>query len=110
MRRSPAPAADRVGRALLGVVLLLAPWTTGCAAHAGGIDGVSEDQRINAEVQRLLVEDEDIVAEDLQVETTAGVVVITGVQTDVEAVSEMLGRVARVRGVAEVVNRIRILR
>jgi len=109
MHRSKA-ATGRVGRSLLGIVLLLAPLQTGCAARTGEIDGVSEDQRITAEVQRILVEDEHIVAEDLEVETSAGVVVITGVQTDLEAVSELLSRVARVRGVAEVVNRIRILR
>jgi len=93
------------------LALLLPLLAAGCAARAGDTGAApSEDERITAEVMRILADEEDIVAADLEVETRAGVVVLTGVQEEPEAVRELLQRVARVRGVSEVVNRIRIVR
>ena len=97
------------GLVIVGLAVALAG--AGCAARsAPGGEPLSEDQRITAEVVRILAEEEDIVNEDLEVETHNGVVVVSGVQADLEAVSEVLRRIARVKGVTEVVNRIRILR
>ncbi len=94
-------------RLIVLVSLLLA---VGCAAH-GGVDGnsVSEDQRITAEVLRILEEDDDIDSADVRVETRDGVVVLSGVQSTLEQVRKMLKKVSRVRGVREVVNRVRIV-
>ncbi len=98
----------RVMRAVAAVVLIgIVP---GCAAGPRVEDPVAEDRRITAEVVRIVAERDDIVAEDIEVDTRDGVVVLSGFQTDPEAVAELLRRVARVRGVAEVVNRIRIVR
>ena len=81
----------------------------GCATHGGvSTDPVSEDQRITSEVTRVVGEIDDVVMEDLRVETRDGVVVVSGVQPSLEVVREILRRAARVRGVSEVVNRIRI--
>jgi osmotically-inducible protein OsmY len=91
--------------------LVLASIGAACAARSPEAnDPFAQDERITTEVRRILDEDEDIVAEDLLVETRGGVVVISGVQSELEAVRDMLQRVARVRGVTEVVNRIRIIR
>ena len=99
---------NRRMRLIVLVSLLLA---VGCATR-GGVDGnpVSEDQRITAEVLRILEEDDDMVSADLRVETRDGVVVLSGVQSSLEQVREMLKKVSRVRGVREVVNRVRIVR
>ena len=94
-------------RLIVLVALLLA---VGCATR-GGVDGnpVSEDQRITAEVLRILEEDDDIDSADVRVETRDGVVVLSGVQSTLEQVRKMLKKVSRVRGVREVVNRVRIV-
>ena len=95
-------------RPIVFVSLLLA---VGCAARAG-VDGnpVSEDQRITAQVLRILEESDDIVSVDLRVETRDGVVIVSGVQSSLEQVREMLDKVSRVRGVREVINRVHIVR
>ena len=105
-----AKISGQLARTLLPLLVLTAS-VPGCAAGAGP-DGapVSEDRRITEEVLRIVAERDDIVAEDIEVETNDGVVVLSGVQADLEPVSELLRRVARVRGVVEVVNRIRIVR
>lgn len=92
----------------LSVLLLFAG---GCAAGPA-VDSAprSPDQRITDEVLRIIDDKEGIVGEDLQVETRDGVVVVSGVQLEDAPVGELLMRIARVRGVTEVVNRIRILR
>lgn len=97
------------GPAVLFALVLL--FGTACASRAPGVgEPLSEDERIIAEVERIFADEEGIVAEDLEVEVDAGVVVITGVQRELEPVRRMLRRVARMRGVIEVVNRIRIVR
>jgi len=98
-------------RCVVAAVLLALIAAAGCAARSDGAgEPLGPDERILAEVRRVIADQEEIVAVDLNVTVNGGVVVLEGVQTDVEAVSEMLGRVARIRGVSEVVNRIRILR
>lgn len=103
------PGSTVRGPAVLIALVLL--YGTACASRAPGVgEPLSEDERILAEVERIFADEEGIVAEDLEVEIDAGVVVITGVQPELEPVRRMLRRVARIRGVVEVVNRIRILR
>jgi osmotically-inducible protein OsmY len=96
---------------LIAATVALVLLAGGCAARRGGpVDPLAEDRRITAEVLEIIAENDDLVAEDLHVETRDGVVVISGVQPDLEGVGRLLERAARVRGVTEVVNRIRILR
>ncbi len=100
---------NRGSEVCLALVVALA--AAGCAARSAvDSEPVSQDQRITEEVLRILGDEEGIVGEDLQVEVRDGVVVISGVQAEGAPVGEVLMRIARVRGVTEVVNRIRILR
>ncbi len=93
------------------LVLVVAFVAGGCAARSAvGSDPRSQDQRITEEVLRIISEKNDMVGEDLQVETRDGVVVISGVQPEDAPLGELLLRIGRVRGVTEVVNRVRILR
>ncbi len=96
---------------MAAILVVSAALATGCAVRVGP-DGepLSEDQRITAEVIRIVEDVEGIVGDDLRVETRDGVVVLSGVQPALEPVSALLRRTSRVRGVVEVVNRIRILR
>ncbi len=102
MRRAPGQ--------FLAVVFVLG-LATGCA---GGPDIETEpgsvDLRITEEVMRVIEEEEDLVAEDITVSTTDGVVTLSGVQQEGAPISDLLRRVTRIRGVTEVVNQIRILR
>ncbi len=99
------------GPCVAAILVVSAALATGCAVRVGP-DGepLSEDQRITAEVIRIVEDVEGIVGDDLRVETRDGVVVLSGVQPALEPVSALLRRTSRVRGVVEVVNRIRILR
>jgi len=81
-----------------------------CAARGPvGEDQATIDAWISAEVQRVLKEEPEVVLEDLRVETHDGVVVLSGVQPSLEAVAKALDRAARVRGVLQVVNQIRVV-
>ena len=83
----------------------------GCAARSAlDAEPLSPDERITAEVLRIIAEEEEVVGEDLHIETRDGVVVISGVQPEGAPLGELLRRISRVRDVAEVVNRVRILR
>lgn len=83
----------------------------GCAARASFEERlVAEDQRITAEVIRIIEDEKGIIAADLRVETKEGVVVLYGVQSEMESISAVLRRISRVRGVVEIINRIRIIR
>ena len=99
------------GPCVAAILVVSAALATGCAVRVGP-DGepLSEDQRITAEVIRIVEDVEGIVGDDLRVETRDGVVVLSGVQPALEPVSALLRRTSRVRGVVEVVNRIRIIR
>lgn len=105
-RRASARGLSRVA-----ILVVSATMATGCAARVGP-DGepLSGDQRITAEVISIVEDEEGIVSDDLRVETRDGVVVVSGVQSELEPVSALLRRISRVRGVVEVVNRIRIIR
>ena len=96
---------------MLAILVVVAALATACAARVGP-DGapLSEDQRITAAVIRIVEDVEGIVAADVRVETRDGVVVLSGVQAALDPVSALLHRASRVRGVVEVVNRIRIIR
>ena len=83
----------------------------GCVARASLEERlVAEDQRITAEVIRIIEDEKGIITADLRVETREGVVVLYGVQSELEPISAVLRRISRVRGVVEVINRIRIIR
>ncbi len=83
----------------------------GCVARASLEERlVAEDQRITAEVIRIIEDEKGIITADLRVETREGVVVLYGVQSELESISAVLRRISRVRGVVEVINRIRIIR
>ena len=83
----------------------------GCTARANLEDRlVAEDQRITAEVTRIIEDEKGIITADLRIEIREGVVVLYGVQSELESISAVLRRISRVRGVVEVINRIRIIR
>ena len=97
-------------RVVVGIAVLCG-LTCGCAARSGlETDPEARDRQINAEVLRVIGELDGVIIEDVRVETRDGVVVLSGVQPSPESVRDILQRVARVRGVTEVVNRIRIVR
>jgi osmotically-inducible protein OsmY len=100
----------RISRAAVGVALLAAA-SAGCASRSNvDTDPAAIDRGITAEVLRVAGEIEGVAIADLRVETRGGVVVLSGVQPTLDAVREILGRVTRIRGVTEVVNRIRVVR
>jgi len=83
----------------------------GCTARANLEDRlVAENQRITAEVTRIIEDEKGIITADLRIEIREGVVVLYGVQSELESISAVLRRISRVRGVVEVINRIRIIR
>ena len=83
----------------------------GCVARASLEERlVAEDQRITAEVTRIIEDEKGIITADLRIEIREGVVVLYGVQSELESISAVLRRISRVRGVVEVINRIRIIR
>jgi hypothetical protein len=89
------------------VLLALLP---GCASTGpSGEDQATIDAWISAEVRRVLAEEEDVVVDDLQIETRDGIVTLSGVQPSLEAVAKALDRTARVRGVLQVINQIRVV-
>lgn len=99
----PAPLA-----ATLAALAMLVG-ATSCAAR-GPVDAAAGDRRIGDEIREIAADVEGLDPGDLGVESRDGVVILTGVQSSWEAVSELLERVTRVRGVREVVNRIRVIR
>lgn len=99
-------------RTLLGVAvaaLAVASSSTACAAR-GPVDPGAEDGRIGEEVRQIAAEVEGLEIDELGVEIRDGVVVLTGIQPSSEAVADLLEQVTRIRGVREVVNRIRVIR
>lgn len=102
-RRAVGPLATVI------VALVVAGVGTGCATR-GPVDAGAEDRRIDAEVREIAAGVGGLDVEDLSVETRDGVVILSGVQSSWEAVSELLERISRVRGVLEVDNRIRVIR
>ena len=106
--RTERPGVWPIGHAAL--VLLLGALTLACASTGpAGKDQASIDAWIDAEVRRVLGEEPDVVVGDLRIETREGIVVLSGVQPSLEAVSKALERASRVRGVLQVVNRIRVV-
>lgn len=108
---------NRIQGELANVSTLVVALTTsavlmaGCVARASLEERlVAEDQRITAEVIRIIEDEKGIITADLRVETREGVVVLYGVQSELESISAVLRRISRVRGVVEVINRIRIIR
>ncbi len=99
------------GPSVLAILVIVAGLGTACGVRVGP-DGapLSEDQRITADVIRIVEDEEGIIAGDIRVETRDGVVVLSGVQSALDPVSALLRRASRVRGVVEIVNRIRIIR
>lgn len=91
--------------ATTGAVVLV----TACAARAP-VDPQALDQRIALEVRTIAADVEQLEIDELDVRVQDGVVVLAGVQSSWEAVSELLDRVTRLQGVREVDNRIRVIR
>ncbi len=81
-----------------------------CASRGPvGEDQPTIDAWISAEVRRVLEEESEVVVGDLRIETRDGVLVLSGIQPSLEAVAKALDRASRVRGVLQVVNRIRVV-
>lgn len=81
-----------------------------CAARAPVGAGPAEiDAWITAEVLRALEKEPDVVVADLRIETRDGVVTLAGVQHSMESVAKALERAARVDGVVQVINQIRVV-
>ena len=96
---------------LAAILVVSVALVTGCAARVSPEgEPLSEDQRITAEVIRIVEDEKGIISDDLSVETREGVVVLYGVQSALESVSALLRRISRVRGVVEIINRIRLIR
>jgi osmotically-inducible protein OsmY len=92
---------------LVVAICLLSP---ACASRGPvGEDQAAIDEWISAEVRRLLEEEQKVVVADLRIETRDGILVLSGVQPSLEAVAIALDRASRVRGVLQVVNRIRVV-
>lgn len=68
------------------------------------------DNQISAAVTDQLVQDRSISAMDIDVTTTNGVVTLTGVAANSAVASRAAQLAARVDGVAQVVNNLRVLR
>ncbi|HJO30672.1 MAG TPA: BON domain-containing protein [Acidobacteriota bacterium] len=95
----------------IAVLMTSAVPVGGCAARASFEERlVLEDRRITAEIIRIIEDEKGIIAADLRVETKEGIVVLYGVQSEMESISAVLLRISRVRGVVEVINRIRVIR
>lgn len=95
----------RVALVLAAAVLSLA-----CASRGPvGEDQATIDSWISAEVRRVLEEESEVVVGDLRIETRDGILVLSGVQPSLEAVSKALDRASRVPGVVQVVNQIRVV-
>lgn len=91
-------------------LLLVFLAVAGCSARvAPDTEPQSEDERIAAAVLRALRDDDEIVFEDLRVETLDGIVTLSGVQPSLEQVQRVIERVSRVAGVRLIVNRIRVI-
>jgi osmotically-inducible protein OsmY len=81
-----------------------------CASRGPvGEDQATIDAWISEEVRRVLEEESEVVVADLRIETRDGILVLSGVQPSLEAVGIALDRASRVRGVQQVVNRIRVV-
>jgi osmotically-inducible protein OsmY len=94
---------------LLPVIVALAG-VSGCVSTGPvGEDQATIDEWISAEIRRVLGEESKVVIADLRIETHDGIVTLSGVQPSLEAVSKALERTARVRGVEQVINRIRVV-
>lgn len=91
--------------ALVALSALAACASTGSPVPLGG----DADEWISAEVRRVLQRDDRIDASTLRVETRDGVVVLSGVASTLDQVRRALRLAGRVRGVEQIVNRIRVL-
>ena len=105
--RSRLQPLDKARMAL--PVIVAALMLGGCAARSDAVgEPLTEQERIAAEVRSILADEDGIVPDDIEVEVRGGIVVLSGFQPELEPVSKAIRRIARVRGVTEVVNRIRI--
>ncbi|MFQ5745037.1 MAG: BON domain-containing protein [Acidobacteriota bacterium] len=94
----------------LAVAAAVGLCVSACAARPPvGSNPRDLDAWITAEVTRVLAKESMVNVEDLHVETRDGVVVLSGVQASLEKVSRAIERAARVRGVRQVINQIRVV-
>ena len=92
-------------------VMLLAVGALGACASTGErpLSEALTDDWINSEVRRGLAESDKVESEGLRVETRDGVVALSGVLSTTDQVREALRIAARIRGVRQVVNHIRVI-
>ena len=96
-------------RYVVGVVAMCL-LSLACASRGPvGEDQATIDAWISAEVRRVLEEESEVVVGDLRIETRDGILVLSGIQPSLEAVAKAVDRASRVRGVLQVVNRIRVV-
>ncbi len=104
--RHPA-RARRLGRCLPLAVLLVHGLVVGCASTQ--VAPAADDDWISAEVWRRLGQDRRVDAAEMAVDTRDGVVVVSGIAASTREVRRALQIAADVRGVRQVVNRLRVL-
>lgn len=80
-----------------------------CARSKGPAVDPDADRAISAEIMRLIGDDERLSGEDIRVETSDGVVILSGVVASTEEVRRTIRLASRVSGVRQVVNRLRIV-
>ena len=102
----------RAGMKLAGVVLaavgLIVSISCAGTSFRPPSLGLTDDW-ISAEVLRRLTENEQVDADSIRVETRDRIVVLSGVQEGLDQVRAALQVAARVRGVRQVVNHLRVV-
>ncbi len=90
---------------IVGVLLSAASACATIHPHLAPID----DDQIRVEIHDALQQDDRIDAETISVESRDGVVILAGVAASVDEVRRALRHAGRVRGVQQVVNRLRVI-
>jgi osmotically-inducible protein OsmY len=102
-RRSPGYAL------VVGISLAITLSACATTREDAGLPRPAEDDRIQARVRMALEADRRIDARSIEVVSRDGVVTLSGVVADIDEARRALRIAARADGVAQVVNRLRIL-
>lgn len=105
--RVVAVVSPRAGFAI--VVALMLGLAAACASAPRAAQVPADDDWISAEVWRRLDSDRRVDAAEIAVESRAGVVVLSGIAASTDEVRRALRLAADVRGVQQVVNRLRVI-
>ncbi len=92
----------------ISIVGVLVGAASACATIHPHLAPIDDDQ-IRVEIHQALQEDERIDAQTISVESRQGVVILAGVVASVDEVRRALRHAGRVRGVQQVVNRLRVV-